>query len=384
MKFIHTADWHLGKIVHQKSMIEDQAHVLRQLTDYIKANKIGLLVIAGDVYDRSIPPTDAVNLLNDFLDEVINTLKIKVLMISGNHDSVDRLNFASPLLEKNGLYIESLTDKEIKKIAFEDEHGPINFYMNPFFKPSEIRNIFDQPEIKEFDEAMAFYLSVNPINPNERNVLVAHQFITGIAKDIESDSELPLVIGGTAEIKAEHLEAFDYVALGHLHAPQAISDVKIRYSGSLLKYSETESYQRKGFNVVELNEKGNLSVSEVPFVAKRDFRIVRGLFEELLMNPKGNVDDYLVFKLDDDHVVLDGMDKLKRVYPNTLKIQYVKDAKTVFDTNTKARSIDLMKDELAMFTDFFRDMTKNELDQDLIEIVLDVIDNARRNHYEAD
>jgi len=383
MKFIHSADWHLGKVVHQKSMIDDQAFVLKQLSEYIKQNKIEILVIAGDIYDRSIPPIDAVNLLNAFLDEVINGLKVKVLMISGNHDSADRLNFASPLLEKNGLYIESMTDKVIKKITLQDEFGPIHFYLNPFFKPSEIRYLFDQPELKEFNEAMEYYLAQNPLNLEERNVLVTHQFISGIAKDIESDSELPLVIGGTAEIKAEKVSAFDYVALGHLHAPQAISDKKIRYSGSLLKYSETETYQRKGFNVVELKEKGNLDILEVPLIALRDFRVVKGLFEDLLNHPKGNVDDYLIFRLEDDAVALDGMERLKRVYPNTLKIQYTKDARTNYDTNTKARSSDLMKNELAMFTDFFRDMTKEELDPQQIELMNDVIEAARRNFYEA-
>ena len=383
MKFIHSADWHLGKVVHQKSMIDDQAFVLKQLSEYIKQNKIEILVIAGDIYDRSIPPIDAVNLLNAFLDEVINGLKVKVLMISGNHDSADRLNFASPLLEKNGLYIESMTDKVIKKITLQDEFGPIHFYLNPFFKPSEIRYLFDQPELKEFNEAMEYYLAQNPLNLEERNVLVTHQFISGIAKDIESDSELPLVIGGTAEIKAEKVSAFDYVALGHLHAPQAISDKKIRYSGSLLKYSETETYQRKGFNVVELKEKGNLDIVEVPLIALRDFRVVKGLFEDLLNHPKGNVDDYLIFRLEDDAVALDGMERLKRVYPNTLKIQYTKDARTNYDTNTKARSSDLMKNELAMFTDFFRDMTKEELDPQQIELMNDVIEAARRNFYEA-
>jgi DNA repair protein SbcD/Mre11 len=384
MKFIHTADWHLGKIVHQKSMIEDQAHVLKQLTEFLKENKIEVLVIAGDVYDRSIPSTEAVNLLNDFLDEVINELNVKVLMISGNHDSAERLNFASPLLEKNGLYIESLTGETIKKIILQDEFGPVNFYLNPFFKPSEIRFLFKQPDLKEFNEAMSYYLSVNPINPKERNVLVTHQFISGMAKDIESDSELPLVIGGTAEIKAENVGAFDYVALGHLHAPQAISDKKIRYSGSLLKYSETESYQRKGFNVVELGEKGNLEIKEVPLVPKRDFRVVKGLFEDLLNTPKGNIDDYIVFRLEDDSVAIDGMDRLRRVYPNVMKIQYTKDAKTSFDTTTKARSTDLLKNELAMFTDFFRDMTKEELTPEQIDIMTDVIETARKKFYEAD
>jgi DNA repair protein SbcD/Mre11 len=261
MKFIHTADWHLGKVVYQRSMIEDQRFILDKLLEYMKAEEIKVLVIAGDIYDRSIPPAEAINCLNEFLDKAINAYKMTVLIISGNHDSSDRLEFASGIMGKQGLHIVGNLEKEMKKIVLEDEHGPVNFYLLPFFKPSVIKYDMEVSEIQGFDDAMQYYLSIQDIDINQRNVLITHQFVSGSSDMIQSESEMPLSVGGTSQIGVEHFDMFDYVALGHLHAPQSIGSPTCRYSGSLLKYSVDEAKQRKAIAIVDMDVKGKTEVT---------------------------------------------------------------------------------------------------------------------------
>ena len=384
MKFIHTADWHLGKIVHQKSMIEDQRILLNQLLDVMKKEEINVLVIAGDIYDRSIPTLEAINLLNEFLDKAINHCELTILMIAGNHDGVERLNFASNILKTKGLYIESLLGKEMRKVVLTDALGPINFYLLPFFKPSAVRFEFGTMEINEFDEAMNFYLAANPIDLNERNVLVTHQFVAGSSASIESESEMPLSVGGSSQIAADHFSMFDYVALGHLHAPQSISTSMIRYSGSLLKYSGDEAHQKKGINLVELKEKGNITVTPIQLDPIRDLRKLKGKFDDLLFHPIGNQEDYIVFELTDESMVINAMEKARSVYPNTMTITYAAQTHSMIQSTTKARSLENVKDEIGMFQEFYASIMEESFDEDMKTFLSEIVESVREVHHETD
>jgi len=384
MKFIHTADWHLGKIVHQKSMIEDQRILLNQLLDVMKKEEINVLVIAGDIYDRSIPTLEAINLLNEFLDKAINHCELTILMIAGNHDGVERLNFASNILKTKGLYIESLLEKEMRKVVLTDALGPINFYLLPFFKPSAVRFEFGDMEINEFDEAMNFYLAANPIDLYERNVLVTHQFVAGSSASIESESEMPLSVGGSSQIAADHFSMFDYVALGHLHAPQSISTSMIRYSGSLLKYSGDEAHQKKGINVVELKEKGNISITPIQLDPIRDLRKLKGKFDDLLFHPIGNQEDYIVFELTDESMVINAMEKARSVYPNTMTITYAAQTHSLIQSTTKARSLENVKDEIGMFQEFYASIMEENFDEEMKTLLTEIVESVREVHHETD
>jgi len=384
MKFIHTADWHLGKIVHQKSMIEDQRILLNQLLDVMKKEEINVLVIAGDIYDRSIPTLEAINLLNEFLDKAINHCELTILMIAGNHDGVERLNFASNILKTKGLYIESLLEKEMRKVVLTDALGPINFYLLPFFKPSAVRFEFGDMEINEFDEAMNFYLAANPIDLYERNVLVTHQFVAGSSASIESESEMPLSVGGSSQIAADHFSMFDYVALGHLHAPQSISTSMIRYSGSLLKYSGDEAHQKKGINLVELKEKGNITVTPITLDPIRDLRKLKGKFDDLLFHPIGNQEDYIVFELTDESMVINAMEKARSVYPNTMTITYAAQTHSLIQSTTKARSLENVKDEIGMFQEFYASIMEENFDEEMKTLLTEIVESVREVHHETD
>ena len=246
MKFVHIGDIHLGKTLHQYNLINNQRELLIQILSYMDKHDIRLLLIAGDVYDRSTPSQEAVNLLDEFLTLAITKYNIKVLMISGNHDSSDRLNFASSILRKKGLYIETYLKEKMEYVEIEDTR----FYLLPYFKPGQVRVMFDT-DVKTYDEAMKYYLSLQNIDKNRKNVLITHQFIGG--HSMTSESEVLLSVGGSEIIGSDHFDDFDYVALGHLHAPQKVSRETMRYSGSLMRYSFDEVKQKKSIVVVDFH-----------------------------------------------------------------------------------------------------------------------------------
>lgn len=384
MKFIHTADWHLGKVVYQRSMIEDQRFVLDKLLEYMKAEAIKVLVIAGDIYDRSIPPAEAVNCLNDFLDKAINVYKMTVLIISGNHDSSDRLEFASGIMGKQGLHIVGNLEKEMKKIVIEDEHGPVNFYLLPFFKPSVIKYDMEISEIQGFDDAMQYYLSIQDIDINQRNVLITHQFVSGSSDMIQSESEMPLSVGGTSQIGVEHFDMFDYVALGHLHAPQSIGRPTCRYSGSLLKYSVDEAKQRKAITIVDMDVKGKTEVTTHPLEVIRDLRVVRGLFKDILTNPSGNTQDYIAIVLEDDGMIVDAMDQIRQIYPNCLTVSYHRNEPENVSIDLSGQAVVKATDHMAIFKEFYQANFGEEPVEPLVAIMTEIIEKARDKFHEAD
>jgi DNA repair protein SbcD/Mre11 len=384
MKFIHTADWHLGKVVYQRSMIEDQRFVLDKLLEYMKAEAIKVLVIAGDIYDRSIPPAEAVNCLNEFLDKAINVYKMTVLIISGNHDSSDRLEFASGIMGKQGLHIIGNLEKEMKKIVLEDEHGPVNFYLLPFFKPSVIKYDMEVSEIQGFDDAMQYYLSIQDIDINQRNVLVTHQFVSGSSDMIQSESEMPLSVGGTSQIGVEHFDMFDYVALGHLHAPQSIGRPTCRYSGSLLKYSVDEAKQHKAIAIVDMDVKGKTEVTTHPLEVLRDLRVIRGLFKDILTYPSGNTQDYIAVVLEDDGMIVDAMDQIRQIYPNCLSVSYHRNEPDNVSFDLSGQAVVKATDHMAIFKEFYLANFGEEPVEPLVAIMTEIIEKARERYNETD
>lgn len=277
MRFVHISDIHLGKLLYQQNLLEIQADLLNQVCDYLVDNEIDVLVMAGDIYDRSVPSNEAIDVLNDFLTKVILKYHKKVLMIAGNHDSASRLSFVSGLLRQEGLYIEAYPAKQMKPIEIEG----VNFYLMPFFKPSYIRYLYEDEQIVTYQDAFRCYLEHQKIDFTKPNVLITHQFIAGNSEVMRSESEAVLSVGGTEIIDVSLVKQFDYVALGHIHAPQKISTETIRYSGSLMRYSFDEVNQTKSIVEVTIDNK-KVSYQLVSLQPKQDLIKITGSFDEIM------------------------------------------------------------------------------------------------------
>lgn len=396
MKIIHTGDWHIGKIVNEFSMIDDQEFILDQLVKIIEEEKPDVLLIAGDLYDRSIPPVEAVGLLDKTFTKVLLDLKTPILAIGGNHDSAERLSFASSILIKNGLYIAGGFDKEIKKVTIHDEYGAVNFYLVPYADPREIRSIFKDDEITTHDIAMKKIIEKlkEQMNENEKNIMVAHGYVTFI-KDKEtehvdgtniraglqiSDSERPLSIGGTDLISGEYFNSFNYTALGHLHGAQKVGSDKIRYSGSLLKYSFSETNHKKGVTIVNIDECGEVSIELKELIPKRDMRIIKGPLNELI-NPKvyqtENIEDYVYAILTDEGELVDPISKLRAVYPNIMGLSRETIGEKV-ESKTSASLGYENKSKFQLFEEFYGAIAGKKLTEEKISIVKKVIEEVER------
>lgn len=331
MKFIHTADWHLGKLVQGVHMTEDQRFVLDQLVKAIEQERPDALVIAGDLYDRAVPPTEAVRLLDDLLAKIVLDMKVPVIAVAGNHDSPGRLDFGSRALKSNGLHIAGPIRPEFDPVVLSDEAGEVHFHLVPYTDPSMVRHVFEDPDIKTHDDAMKAMTGriTAEMNPSARHVFVGHAFVTprGEQEDNTSDSERPLAIGGAEHVSAQHFQPFHYTALGHLHKAHYVLNETIRYSGSPLKYSISEEHHQKGFHVVELAADGSVTVDKRLFTAKRDMRSVEGTIAEIMEHERS--DDYVFVTLLDETPVLYPMEKVRSVYPNAMHVQrktFVKEA----------------------------------------------------------
>lgn len=321
MRFIHTADWHLGRQFHNVSLIEDQRHALRQLMALAADAEADAFIIAGDVFDRAVPSPDAVELLDECLGELTLRHGIPVIMIAGNHDSPRRLDFASGLLAQAGLHVYGRYTAAPRPLVLPDQFGPVHFLGLPYAEPAVIRELSAEPEMQGHAQAMRWLTEqgLAAIPAGERSVCVAHCFVAGGA---ESESERPLSVGGTAAVSTECFSAFSYTALGHLHRPQAIGE-RLHYSGSLLKYSFSEIPHRKSANLVELGASGVPTVERVPLDPLRDLRLLEGELADLLQGPSPgeNPQDLLLVRLSDIGALLDPMGRLREIYPNVLHIE---------------------------------------------------------------
>jgi DNA repair protein SbcD/Mre11 len=321
MRFIHTADWHLGRQFHNVSLIEDQRYLLDRLVAAAADADVDAFVIAGDVFDRAVPSPEAVALLDDCLAELVLGHGIPVIMIAGNHDSPRRLGFASGLLARAGLHVMANCTAPPQAVVLSDRDGPVHFIGLPYAEPALVREASGEADLATHSRAMHWLTGAAraALPPGERSVCVAHCFVAGGA---ESESERPLTVGGAAAVPPECFAGFSYTALGHLHRPQAIG-ARIHYSGSLLKYSFSEISHRKSAHLVELDGAGIPSVEYIPLTPPRDLRLIEGELAELLSGPAAGeqADDFLLVRLTDAHELLDPMGRLREVYPNVLHIE---------------------------------------------------------------
>ena len=376
MRILHTSDWHIGRQFHNVSLIEDQRHVLDQLIALISTQKIDVVLIAGDIYDRSIPPADAVALLDDVIDRISHQLQVPLIMISGNHDSARRLSFGARQLAKRGVYILGQLAAEPQPVMLNDEYGEIAFYGIPYADPASVRDVL---KVDVHSHEAAMQVLTDQIKQHhgskERCVVLSHCFIDG---GEASDSERPLSVGGADRVPYDLFADFHYTALGHLHGAQFKGKDTIRYSGSILKYSFSEVNHNKSVSLVEMNASGQCSIEKIPLKPLRDMRIIEGTLEDILAKAKDDPapDDYLLIRLLDTHALYEPMAKLREVYPNILQLE-----KPNLSSGGERQLLtkeNLKKGELPMFLDFFQQMTGDDLDEDATKLVAGLLDGIHK------
>ena len=330
MKLIHLSDLHIGKRVNEVSMIDDQAYILAQILRIIDDEQADAVLIAGDVYDKSVPSAEAVTLFDDFLCRLARR-KLPVLMISGNHDSPERLAFGNRLMDACGIHISPVYDGTVRCVTLQDTYGAVNFYLLPFIKPAHVKRYYPQSQIENYTDACRTAVAQMHIDPTQRNVLLTHQFVTG-ASTCESEE---INVGGSDNVDAAVFQDFDYVALGHLHGPQNIGSNRIRYCGTPLKYSFSEETHHKSVTVVELGAKGHLTLHLQPLQPKHDLRSIRGSFAEVTDKSiyAGITNDYIHVILTDEEDIPEAIGRLRLIYPNIMKLSY---------DNTRTRATQLI------------------------------------------
>ena len=324
MKILHTSDLHIGKKLNGFSLIEDQKYILSEILKIAKEEKADALIISGDIYDKPIPSAEAVRLFGSFLTD-ITKLNIPAFFISGNHDSAERLSFASDLIKNSNIYISPVFSGKIEPIILNDTYGEVCIYMLPFIKPAHINHISEIQNssltVTSYDQAVnAAINNYMEIDTSKRNIIISHQFVTG-AKTCESEE---MTVGGTENISSENFSLFDYAALGHIHTPQNVSYKKYRYSGTPLKYSFSEAHDKKTVTLVELKEKGNINIYERELKPLRDMRIIEGLYSDIISQYTLNsCNDYVKVILNDGSDIPDIIGKLRSFFPNLMNIEYL-------------------------------------------------------------
>ena len=377
MKLLHIADLHIGKRVNEFSMLEDQKYILKEILQIVDEVKPMGVLMAGDIYDKSVPAGEAVEVLDEFLTELVSR-KVQLFIVSGNHDSAERLNFGSRIMEKNGVHIAGTFDGRLKHIEIKDEFGPVNIYLLPFVKPAMVNQYYPDMDIQSYEEAVKVVISASQIDEQERNILVAHQFITSGSKEPERSDSETLAIGGLDNIDASVFEIFDYVALGHLHGPQSIGREMIRYAGSPLKYSFSEARQHKSVTILELVQKGTSDIQTIPLTALHDMREIKGPLAELVRVGDSLPEisqDYMRAILTDEDEVYDAIGQLRQVYPNMMRIDF-ENCRSKQDINSKtAASGDVaQKSSLELFEEFYAKQNNLEMTQEQSLIIQEVLE----------
>lgn len=359
MKFIHLSDLHIGKRVNEFSMIEDQEYILKQIIRIIDDEAPDGVIIAGDVYDKSVPSAEAVELFDDFIVR-LSKRDLPVYIISGNHDSPERLAFGNRLMASSGIHFSSVYNGAAERFELADEYGTTAIHMLPFVKPSHIRRFYPDDKIESYTDAIAVAVREMKINQGNRNIIITHQFVTGAER---SDSE-DISVGGTDNVDASAFDSFDYVALGHIHRPQNVGSETIRYCGSPLKYSFSESPYEKSATVVELKEKGNTSVRTVPLTPMRDMVELKGTYEELTLKSfyenTSYREDYVHITLTDEDDIPDVVQKLRVIYRNLMKLDY-DNKRTRNQTEINGAEDVAVKSPLELFAEFYEQQNGAEM-----------------------
>jgi DNA repair protein SbcD/Mre11 len=380
LKFIHTADWHLGKLVHGIYMTEEQRYILEQFVELVMEEKPDAVVIAGDLYDRSVPPTEAVDLLDEILYRINVELNTPIVAVSGNHDSAERLSFGSSWYKHSHFYLKGKITADFTPVKING----VNFHCIPYAEPGTVRQLLDDDSIHSHQDAMEAIVEriKQVMNPDERHVFVGHAFVLG---GKTTDSERTLSVGGSGCVGSDLFDPFHYTALGHLHSPDAIKHDTVRYSGSLLKYSFSEASQRKSVTIVEMGENGSFDLSERTLTPRQDMRELQGHLEELLdpsFYQSQKVDDYLKITLHDEGTLIDPINKLRQIYPNVLHLERKLELTDAKKKNRFNVLEDKKKSELELFKEFHSDMTTSDFSPSKEDILQKVIEKARQEVFD--
>ena len=380
MRFLHLADLHIGKRVNGFSMIEDQKFVFKQVYNVIENEKIDGIIMAGDIYDKPVPSAEAVKLFDEMLTRLVS-INLPIFVISGNHDSAERIGFGSDILSAAKVYMSRVYNGNLQKIELEDDYGKINVYLLPFIKPATVKNIYKEAEIKDYDDALEYVLSQEKIDETKRNVIVSHQFVTGAMR---SESE-EVSVGGLDNVSVENYEAFDYVALGHIHRAQQMGRESARYAGTLLKYSFSEEKHNKSMTIVDLKEKGNIEIKEIPVKPLHDLKTIKGKFSKITSEEfykELKKEDYYRAVLTDEDDILNAIGKLKSIYPNLMSMEY---------DNTRTRSYSVVdnvetgeaKSPLDYFEEFFEKQNGRKMSEKQRNYLLEILGEAREESHET-
>lgn len=376
MKILHLADLHIGKIIYEQSLLEDQEYMLKQIEKIIEKEKIEAVLISGDIYDRSIPPADAVEVLDKFLNNLIKILKVKVFIISGNHDSKERLNFGSKIFENDGLYIQTTYNGKIRKVELDEK---INIYMLPFIKPIELRQYFENEKIETYNDAIKNIIENEKLDKTKINILMAHQFVTSGTTNPETCESETINVGGLDNVDASNFSEFDYVALGHIHGPQKIGEEKIRYSGTMLKYSFSEVNHHKSVVIIEIKN-GKIDFKLEPLIPLRDMRKIQGPIEELVKKEiyEGtNQQDYIKAVITNEEAIYDAIGQIRKIYPNTLSLDILNSKSYNSDMDIENFEKIKEKSEFELFNDFYEFQNSVRLDEEQSEIIKKVIEKTK-------
>ena len=380
MRFLHLADLHIGKRVNGFSMIEDQKFVFEQVYNVIENENIDGIIMAGDIYDKPVPSAEAVKLFDEMLTRLVS-INLPIFVISGNHDSAERIGFGSDILSAAKVYMSRVYNGNLQKIELEDDYGKINVYLLPFIKPATVKNIYKEAEIKDYDDALEYVLSQEKIDETKRNVIVSHQFVTGAMR---SESE-EVSVGGLDNVSVENYEAFDYVALGHIHRAQQMGRESARYAGTLLKYSFSEEKHNKSMTIVDLKEKGNIEIKEIPVKPLHDLKTIKGKFSKITSEEfykELKKEDYYRAVLTDEDDILNAIGKLKSIYPNLMSMEY---------DNTRTRSYSVVdnvetgeaKSPLDYFEEFFEKQNGRKMSEKQRNYLLEILGEAREESHET-
>ena len=371
MKLLHLSDLHIGKRVNEFSMLEDQKYILQQIIEIADIEQVDGLILAGDIYDKPVPPTEAVQIFDQFLTKLAQQNR-KIFIISGNHDSAERIAFGAKLMNSKGVYVSPVYNGNIEPIALKDEYGEIFIYLLPFIKPAVIHHVFPQEDCESYEDAARIAISHMKVNTEKRNVLAAHQFVTGASRCESED----VVVGGLDNVDVEIFDAFDYVALGHIHSPQSITKETIRYCGTPLKYSFSEAGQKKSVTVLEFFEKENIQIRTIPLYPLRDMCKIKGTYLEvtnLNFYKDLNREDYVQITLTDEEDIPDGIKKLRVIYPNLMQLEY--DNKRTRENRSIQVEEELTekKSELELIEEFFELQNNQVMSEQQREFLIELI-----------
>ncbi len=371
MKIMHLSDLHIGKKVNEYSMLQDQIYILKEILRIIDDEKVETVIIAGDVYDRSLPPNEALELFDEFLYQ-LSGRNVNVFVISGNHDSPERISYGGRMMTENKIFLSPVYDGNVKPITLNDDYGEVNFYLLPFVRPADIRRYFPDENIENYTDAVKVAIDNMNVDFSEKNILITHQFVTG-AELSESED---IIVGGTDNVSGEVFDGFDYVALGHIHREQTVGKDNIRYCGTPLKYSFSEAKNIKSVTILDFNDKGNIEYSKIPLTPFRDMREIRGTYYELTLKSNyesTNTEDYLHITLTDEEDIPDAIGKLRSIYPNIMKLDYDNLRTRGSGTVDAIENIE-SKSPFELFADLFKQQNNQDMSEEQEEIMRNLID----------